>query len=139
MQALFYAMPIGFWDDPDQKDIDQPIFERFDGVWTHGDMLKEQPKMDLSFTVVLMRSSILESPQHRHAEIYRQVETFEEILEALAIGQEKNNDIACSFVRRYERATRANRRFEGSTTPANQAEEKLAQACSRFDCFSSGI
>ncbi|MEC8359543.1 MAG: acetoacetate--CoA ligase, partial [SAR324 cluster bacterium] len=89
----FPAMPIGFWDDPDQKRYRSAYFERFDGVWTHGDYAERTAQDGF---VIYGRSDAVLNPggvRIGTAEIYRQVETFEEILEALAIGQEKNNDV----------------------------------------------
>ena len=86
-------MPIGFWDDPDQKRYRSAYFERFDGVWTHGDYAERTAQDGF---VIHGRSDAVLNPggvRIGTAEIYRQVETFEEILEALAIGQEKNNDV----------------------------------------------
>ena len=89
----FPAMPIGFWDDPDQKRYRSAYFERFDGVWTHGDYAERTAQDGF---IIHGRSDAVLNPggvRIGTAEIYRQVETFEEILEALAIGQEKNNDV----------------------------------------------
>ncbi len=89
----FPAMPIGFWDDPDQKRYRSAYFERFDGVWTHGDYAERTAQDGF---VIHGRSDAVLNPggvRIGTAEIYRQAETFEEILEALAIGQEKNNDV----------------------------------------------
>ena len=89
----FPAMPIGFWDDPDQKRYRSAYYERFDGVWTHGDYAERTAQDGF---VIHGRSDAVLNPggvRIGTAEIYRQVETFEEILEALAIGQEKNNDV----------------------------------------------
>jgi acetoacetyl-CoA synthetase len=65
----------------------------FDGVWTHGDYAERTAQDGF---VIHGRSDAVLNPggvRIGTAEIYRQVETFEEILEALAIGQEKNNDV----------------------------------------------
>jgi acetoacetyl-CoA synthetase len=86
-------MPIGFWDDPEQKRYRSAYFERFEGVWTHGDYAERTAQEGF---VIHGRSDAVLNPggvRIGTAEIYRQVETFEEILEALAIGQEKNNDV----------------------------------------------
>ena len=89
----FPAMPIGFWNDPDQRRYRSAYFEKFDGVWTHGDYAERTAQDGF---VIHGRSDAVLNPggvRIGTAEIYRQVETFEEILEALAIGQEKNNDV----------------------------------------------
>ena len=89
----FPAMPIGFWDDPEQKRYRSAYFERFEGVWTHGDYAERTAQDGF---VIHGRSDAVLNPggvRIGTAEIYRQVETFEEIFEALAIGQDKNNDV----------------------------------------------
>ena len=76
-----------------KKDIVQPILKDFIGVWTHGDYAERTAQDGF---VIHGRSDAVLNPggvRIGTAEIYRQVETFEEILEALAIGQEKNNDV----------------------------------------------
>ncbi len=35
--APFPSMPIGFWNDPDGRKYRAAYFERFPGVWHHGD------------------------------------------------------------------------------------------------------
>ena len=121
----FPAMPIGFWDDPDQKRYRSAYFERFDGVWTHGDYAERTAQDGF---VIHGRSDAVLNPggvRIGTAEIYRQVETFEEILEALAIGQEKHNDVrVVLFVVMKEQQEltddlkdRLRRRIKQNTTP----------------------
>ncbi|MCE3285859.1 MAG: acetoacetate-CoA ligase [Steroidobacteraceae bacterium] len=89
----FPSMPVGFWNDPDGRKYRAAYFERFPGVWCHGDyaMLTEHDGL-----VILGRSDAVLNPggvRIGTAEIYRQVEKLEEILESLAIGQEWDNDV----------------------------------------------
>jgi acetoacetyl-CoA synthetase len=89
----FPAMPIGFWDDPNGERYYSAYFESFEGVWTHGDYAERTAQEGF---VIHGRSDAVLNPggvRIGTAEIYREVETFEKILEALAIGQEANNDI----------------------------------------------
>ena len=89
----FPAMPVGFWNDSDQKRYRSAYFERFEGAWTHGDYAERTAQDGF---VIHGRSDAVLNPggvRIGTAEIYRQVETFEEIIEALAIGQDKNNDV----------------------------------------------
>jgi len=126
----FPAMPIGFWDDPEQKRYRSAYFERFEGVWTHGDYAERTAQDGF---VIHGRSDAVLNPggvRIGTAEIYRQVETFEEILEALAIGQDKNNDVrVVLFVVMKEQQEltdelkdRLRRRIKQNTTPRHVPE-----------------
>lgn len=89
----FPAMPIGFWNDPGNKRYHRAYFERFPGVWCHGDwaLLNERGGL-----VIFGRSDTVLNPggvRIGTAEIYRQVEKLPEILESLAVGQEWKGDI----------------------------------------------
>jgi acetoacetyl-CoA synthetase len=89
----FPSMPIGFWDDPDGRRYHAAYFERFANVWHHGDyaLLTEHGGI-----VILGRSDAVLNPggvRIGTAEIYRQVEKLDEVLESLAIGQEWHNDV----------------------------------------------
>src|SRR5690606_33742924 len=37
--AAFPSMPVGFWNDPDGAKYRRAYFERFPGVWHHGDFV----------------------------------------------------------------------------------------------------
>ncbi|MFO8148984.1 MAG: acetoacetate--CoA ligase, partial [Trueperaceae bacterium] len=39
----FPSMPVGFWDDPDGARYRAAYFERFPGVWAHGDYAERTP------------------------------------------------------------------------------------------------
>ena len=89
----FPSMPTGFWNDPDGGRYHAAYFERFPNVWCHGDyaLLTEHRGL-----VILGRSDAVLNPggvRIGTAEIYRQVEKLEEIIESLAIGQEWDNDV----------------------------------------------
>jgi acetoacetyl-CoA synthetase len=91
--APFPSMPIGFWNDPDGAKYRGAYFERFDGVWCHGDyaLLTEHEGI-----VILGRSDAVLNPggvRIGTAEIYRQVEKLDEILECVAVGQEWQGDV----------------------------------------------
>ena len=84
----FPVMPVGFWNDPDGAKYHAAYFERFPGVWCHGDFaeLTEHEGM-----IIYGRSDATLNPggvRIGTAEIYRQVEQLEEVVEALVIGQE---------------------------------------------------
>lgn len=91
--APFPSMPVGFWNDPHQERYRRAYFERFPGVWAHGDYaeLTEHEGM-----IIYGRSDAVLNPggvRIGTAEIYRPVEGLPEILESLAVGQEWNNDV----------------------------------------------
>ncbi|MER8978457.1 acetoacetate--CoA ligase [Mesorhizobium sp. M0870] len=89
----FPAMPIGFWNDPDGKKYRAAYFERFDNVWCHGDFAEWTEHGGL---IIHGRSDATLNPggvRIGTAEIYNQVEQMPEILEALCIGQDFDNDV----------------------------------------------
>lgn len=91
--APFPAMPIGFWNDPDGAKYRAAYFERFPGVWHHGDYaaLTEHDGI-----VIYGRSDAVLNPggvRIGTAEIYSAVESLPQILEALAVGQDWAGDV----------------------------------------------
>jgi acetoacetyl-CoA synthetase len=89
----FPSMPIGFWNDPDGAKYRGAYFEKFPNVWCHGDWseLTEHDGM-----VIYGRSDAVLNPggvRIGTAEIYRQVEQLDEVIESLAIGQQWDNDV----------------------------------------------
>jgi acetoacetyl-CoA synthetase len=91
--APFPSMPVGFWNDPDGSRYHAAYFERFPNVWCHGDFAVLTARGGL---VILGRSDAVLNPggvRIGTAEIYRQVEKLDEILESIAIGQEWDNDV----------------------------------------------
>jgi acetoacetyl-CoA synthetase len=88
----FPSMPVGFWNDPDGSRYRGAYFERFPGVWTHGDHVQLTAHDGL---IIYGRSDAVLNPggvRIGTAEIYRQVEQIPEVAEALAVGQEWDND-----------------------------------------------
>jgi acetoacetyl-CoA synthetase len=84
----FPAMPIGFWDDTDGAKYRAAYFERFPGVWCHGDFCEITAHGGL---VIHGRSDATLNPggvRIGTAEIYRQVDKLPEIVESLVIGQD---------------------------------------------------
>jgi len=91
--APFPSMPLGFWNDPDGTKYRAAYFERFPNVWCHGDYAVHTSHGGF---VILGRSDAVLNPggvRIGTAEIYRQVEKLEEILESLAVGQDWDNDV----------------------------------------------
>ena len=83
----FPSMPLGFWDDPDGKRYRAAYFERWPGVWHHGDFASRNARG--AFTIHGRSDAVLNPGGVRigTAEIYRQVEKVPEVLESVCIGQ----------------------------------------------------
>ncbi|MBD9425414.1 acetoacetate--CoA ligase [Pseudomonas sp. PDM15] len=89
----FTSMPVGFWNDADGEKFRSAYFDTFPGVWAHGDYAEETEHGGL---VIHGRSDAVLNPggvRIGTAEIYRQVEKVEEVLESIAIGQEWQSDV----------------------------------------------
>ena len=88
----FPSIPLGFWNDKDNKKFKEAYFEKYKNVWHHGDFVIETK--DNSFIIEGRSDSTLNPGGIRigTAEIYRQVESLEEVKEALAVGQDWKND-----------------------------------------------
>jgi acetoacetyl-CoA synthetase len=88
----FPSIPLGFVNDPDGARYRAAYFERFPGVWTHGDWCQITANDGM---VIFGRSDATLNPggvRIGTAEIYRQVETIDEVIESIAIGQTFNHD-----------------------------------------------
>ena len=91
--APFPSMPVGFWNDPDGARYRAAYFERFPGVWHHGDFAELTEHNGL---IIYGRSDAVLNPggvRIGTAEIYAAVESLDEIAEALAVGQDWNKDV----------------------------------------------
>lgn len=89
----FPSMPVGFWNDEDGVKYRAAYFERFPGVWCHGDFAEITAHEGI---VIHGRSDATLNPggvRIGTAEIYAQVEQLSEIREALAIGQDWQGDV----------------------------------------------
>ena len=102
----FPCMPVGFWNDPDGSKYRAAYFSRFPGIWAHGDFAEQRSNGGM---VIHGRSDTVLNPggvRIGTAEIYRQVEKLEEVLEAIAIGQEWQGDVrVVLFVKLREEVT----------------------------------
>ena len=90
--APFPSMPVGFWNDPDGRKYHAAYFDRFDGVWCHGDWAARTSHGGF---VIHGRSDATLNPggvRIGTAEIYRQVEQLSEVLDSLAVGQQWQGD-----------------------------------------------
>jgi len=84
----FPVMPIGFWNDPGDEKYRAAYFERFPGVWCHGDFAEVTAHDGF---VIYGRSDATLNPggvRIGTAEIYRQVEKLNEVVESIVIGQD---------------------------------------------------
>jgi acetoacetyl-CoA synthetase len=99
----FPSMPIMFWNDPDGAKYRAAYFERFPGVWCHGDFAEWTAAGGM---IIHGRSDATLNPggvRIGTAEIYAQVEQIPQVVEALAIGQDWDNDVrVVLFVRLRE-------------------------------------
>ena len=89
----FPSMPVGFWNDPDGRKYHDAYFARFDNVWRHGDYVEITERGGV---VIYGRSDAVLNPggvRIGTAEIYREVEQLDEVVEALAIGQQWEGDV----------------------------------------------
>jgi len=87
-KSTFPSMPIGFWNDPDGAKYHAAYFERFPGVWCHGDWVE---LTEHDGVIIYGRSDATLNPggvRIGTAEIYRQVEQLPEVIESLVIGQD---------------------------------------------------
>ena len=89
----FPSMPVMFWNDPGGAKYSAAYFERFPGIWAHGDFAEWTAHGGI---IIHGRSDATLNPggvRIGTAEIYAQVEGMPEVLEALAIGQDFDNDV----------------------------------------------
>jgi acetoacetyl-CoA synthetase len=90
--APFPSMPVYFWKDPDNKKYLKAYFEKYPNAWTHGDYIEIT---DTGGAIIFGRSDATLKPggvRIGTAEIYRQVETFSEIVDSIVVGQKWKND-----------------------------------------------
>jgi acetoacetyl-CoA synthetase len=89
----FPSEPLGFWADEDGARFRAAYFERFPGVWHHGDWMERTERGGF---VISGRSDAVLNPggvRIGTAEIYRPVEQLDEIVESIAIGQQWQGDV----------------------------------------------
>ncbi|MRI34056.1 acetoacetate--CoA ligase [Endozoicomonas sp. OPT23] len=92
-QQSFPSMPVGFWNDTDGSKYHKAYFSHFENIWAHGDYgeLTEHGGV-----VIHGRADAVLNPggvRIGTAEIYRQVEKVDGVLESIAIGQEWQGDV----------------------------------------------
>ena len=127
--APFPSMPVSFWNDADGAKYRAAYFERYPGIWHHGDYVELTAHDGL---MIFGRSDAVLNPggvRIGTAEIYRQVEQLDEVVESLAIGQDwpprQPNDVrVVLFVRLRDNLTlntaltdRIKKQIRDNTTP----------------------
>lgn len=88
----FPAMPVSFFGDRDGSKYRKAYFERFPGVWHHGDYVTITPQGGV---VIHGRSDATLNPggvRIGTAEIYRQVEKHPAVHDSLVVGQQWEGD-----------------------------------------------
>jgi len=88
----FPSMPIGFWNDSDGSRYSSAYFERFANIWCHGDFVELTKHNGM---IIHGRSDAVLNPggvRIGTAEIYRQVEKIDQVLESVVIGQQWQDD-----------------------------------------------
>jgi len=89
----FPSMPVKFWNDIGDKKYKSAYFEKYKNVWHHGDFAKITNNGGF---MIFGRSDTTLNPggvRLGTAEIYNEVEKFEEIKESIVIGQLWQNDV----------------------------------------------
>ena len=89
----FPTMPLGFWNDPDGSKYHAAYYEKFPNVWRHGDWCEKTAHGGF---VIYGRSDAVLNPggvRIGTAEIYRQVEKLDEVVESIVIGQDWEGDV----------------------------------------------
>ncbi len=89
----FPSAPIYFWNDPKNEKYLNSYFRKYPGIWHHGDFIKITNRGSV---IVYGRSDATLNPggvRIGTAEIYKIVESFEDVIDSLVVGQNWNNDI----------------------------------------------
>ena len=89
----FPSMPVYFWNDTNNEKYRAAYFERFDGLWAQGDFAEITENKGI---LIHGRSDATLNPggvRIGTAEIYRQVENMDGVLESVVIGQTWQGDV----------------------------------------------
>ena len=135
-RAPFPSMPIGFWADEDGSRYRAAYFERFPGVWCHGDYAELTATGGM---IIYGRSDAVLNPggvRIGTAEIYRQVEKLDEVVESIAVGQDWADDVRVVLCVRLrpgveltdELQERIRREIRRNTTPRHVPAKIIAVA-----------
>ena len=89
----FPSCPIGFWNDPGNNSFLDAYFRRFPNTWVHGDFAEITTNGGY---IIHGRSDAVLNPggvRIGTAEIYRQVEVFDEVVDSVCVGQSWEGDV----------------------------------------------
>jgi acetoacetyl-CoA synthetase len=97
----FPSCPLGFWQDKAKQKFHQAYFEHFDNVWAQGDygeitLHQGQNHNQHKGLIIHGRSDAVLNPggvRIGTAEIYRQVEKLDQVIDSVAIGQQWQEDV----------------------------------------------
>ena len=130
----FPSAPIGFWNDPEGERYHSSYFATYPGVWAHGDFAEMTAQGGM---IIHGRSDAVLNPggvRIGTAEIYRQVESFDEVVESVCVGQDWGDDtrvILFVILREGEAlndalAHRIRQKIRDETTPRHVPAQILA-------------
>ncbi|MSR31610.1 MAG: acetoacetate--CoA ligase [Gemmataceae bacterium] len=134
--AAFPSMPICFWNDPDNSKYHSSYFNRYPNVWRQGDWAELTSNGGM---IIFGRSDAVLNPggvRIGTAEIYRQVEQLDEILESIVVGQDWQGDVRIIlFVKLQPEVTldqalgeKIKSRIRANTTPRHVPQKILQVA-----------
>lgn len=89
----FPSVPLGFLNDAGDQRFHDAYFDMFPNIWTHGDYISLTEHDGI---VIFGRSDATLNPggvRIGTAEIYRQVEKLDDVLESIVVGQDWDNDV----------------------------------------------
>lgn len=89
----FPSVPVGFWGDAQAERFMATYFARYPNVWCHGDLATITSRGSL---IVHGRSDAVLNPggvRIGTAELYRQLEQIDEVVESVAIAQQFHGDV----------------------------------------------
>lgn len=89
----FPSMPVSFWNDTNNTAYKKAYFERYPGIWAHGDFAEIT---DTHGLIIYGRSDAVLNPggvRIGTAEIYRQVEQIDAVVDSIVIGQTWQDDV----------------------------------------------
>ena len=89
----FPSRPVFFWNDEGDQKYYSAYYENFEDIWAHGDFAEIT---EHGGVVIYGRSDAVLNPggvRIGTAEIYRQVDKVDTVIESIVIGQEWKNDV----------------------------------------------
>ncbi|MEC7564812.1 MAG: acetoacetate--CoA ligase [Planctomycetota bacterium] len=96
-KSPFVSMPVEFWNDPDGQKYHDAYFTGSGDCWSHGDLIENTGSQGSSGGIIVHgRSDATLKPggvRIGTAEIYRVVESLDEISDSIVIGQPWRGDI----------------------------------------------